>query len=158
MFYTNSRYAKVGGLPPHELNQLELQFLLLNDFRLVIPYDEMQRYANRLLAYWENKETEENNSSLSHSGVALPTGDQVRQAQALAATTPVKPAMAPKSEEEDKSTAKSDETTPSIPQSQPQQEPESTDREEKPFNPTSSRTVSFDPAAPTNAQAPMTTA
>ncbi|KAF9268333.1 cyclin-domain-containing protein, partial [Marasmius fiardii PR-910] len=44
VFYTNSRYAKVGGLPLAELNQLELQFLLLNDFRLVIPKDEMQRY------------------------------------------------------------------------------------------------------------------
>ncbi|KAK1770192.1 cyclin-domain-containing protein [Phialemonium atrogriseum] len=31
VFYTNSRYAKVGGLPLGELNHLELQFLLLND-------------------------------------------------------------------------------------------------------------------------------
>ncbi|KAN0061691.1 cyclin-like protein interacting with PHO85 [Thecaphora frezii] len=51
VFYTNSRYAKVGGLPVHELNQLELQFLLLNDFRLTIPLDEMQRYADQLLMY-----------------------------------------------------------------------------------------------------------
>jgi hypothetical protein len=35
----------------HELNQLELQFLLLNDFKLVIPLDEMQRYADQLLVY-----------------------------------------------------------------------------------------------------------
>lgn len=42
---------QVGGLPVHELNQLELQFLLLNDFRLVIPLDEMQRYADQLLVY-----------------------------------------------------------------------------------------------------------
>lgn len=46
----------MGGLPPHELNQLELQFLLLNDFRLVIPPDEMQRYGDRLLGYWEGKD------------------------------------------------------------------------------------------------------
>ncbi|KAH8922474.1 cyclin-domain-containing protein [Atractiella rhizophila] len=52
VFYTNSRYAKVGGLPLHELNQLELQFLLLNDFNLMIPLDEMQRYADQLLVYW----------------------------------------------------------------------------------------------------------
>ncbi|KAF8609761.1 cyclin-domain-containing protein [Ceratobasidium sp. AG-I] len=51
VFYTNSRYAKVGGLPQSELNQLELQFLLLNDFRLSIPIDEMQRYAEQLLQY-----------------------------------------------------------------------------------------------------------
>lgn len=58
MFYTNSRYAKVGGLPPSELNQLELQFLLLNDFRLAIPIEEMQRYGDRLVAYSESRQVE----------------------------------------------------------------------------------------------------
>ena len=43
---------QVGGLPLHELNQLELQFLLLNDFRLKIPTDELQRYADQLILYW----------------------------------------------------------------------------------------------------------
>lgn len=51
VFYTNSRYAKVGGLPLPELNQLELQFLLLNDFRLVISSAEMQRYAEQLMVF-----------------------------------------------------------------------------------------------------------
>ncbi|KIL67350.1 hypothetical protein M378DRAFT_185731 [Amanita muscaria Koide BX008] len=51
VFYTNSRYAKVGGLPLTELNQLELQFLLLNDFRLVISSSEMQRYAEQLILF-----------------------------------------------------------------------------------------------------------
>ncbi|ORX36329.1 cyclin-domain-containing protein [Kockovaella imperatae] len=67
VFYTNSRYAKVGGLPPHELNQLELQFLLLNDFRLVIPIEEMQRYGDRLLGYWEGREAEIGVDSVDHS-------------------------------------------------------------------------------------------
>ncbi|KZT51371.1 cyclin-related 2, partial [Calocera cornea HHB12733] len=44
VFYTNSRYAKVGGLPQTELNSLELQFLLLNDFHLHITIEEMQSY------------------------------------------------------------------------------------------------------------------
>ena len=35
----------------HELNQLELQFLLLNDFKLMISLEEMQRYADQLLLY-----------------------------------------------------------------------------------------------------------
>ncbi|KAF8897161.1 cyclin-domain-containing protein [Infundibulicybe gibba] len=51
VFYTNSRYAKVGGLPLTELNQLELQFLLLNDFRLVISSAETQRYAEQLIVF-----------------------------------------------------------------------------------------------------------
>jgi hypothetical protein len=42
---------QVGGLPQLELNQLELQFLLLNDFQLAIPSDEMQHYATQLIAY-----------------------------------------------------------------------------------------------------------
>ncbi|KAH9843749.1 cyclin-domain-containing protein [Rhodofomes roseus] len=45
VFYTNSRYAKVGGLPLAELNQLELQFLLLNDFSLPISCEEMEYYT-----------------------------------------------------------------------------------------------------------------
>jgi len=55
VFYTNSRYAKVGGLPQSELNQLELQFLLLNDFRLSIATEEMQRYAEQLQIYSRNE-------------------------------------------------------------------------------------------------------
>ncbi|KAI8322987.1 cyclin-related 2, partial [Martensiomyces pterosporus] len=34
VFFTNSRYAKVGGLPVMELNTLELQFLSIIDFDL----------------------------------------------------------------------------------------------------------------------------
>ncbi|KAG6853279.1 hypothetical protein H0H87_008697 [Tephrocybe sp. NHM501043] len=51
VFYTNSRYAKVGGLPLAEFNQLKLQFLLLNDFRLVLSSAEMQRYAEQLVLF-----------------------------------------------------------------------------------------------------------
>jgi len=43
-------------LPQAELNQLELQFLLLNDFRLVIPKTEMQSYADQLVAFAESGE------------------------------------------------------------------------------------------------------
>lgn len=73
VFYTNSRYAKVrffclslvehpltqmhqvGGLPLAELNQLELEFLLLIDFRLVISSDEMEHYARQLAQYSQRK-------------------------------------------------------------------------------------------------------
>ncbi|KIM26324.1 hypothetical protein M408DRAFT_53734, partial [Serendipita vermifera MAFF 305830] len=54
VFYTNSRYAKVGGLPQGELNALELQFLLLNDFALVIPPEELARYAAQLISYGQS--------------------------------------------------------------------------------------------------------
>lgn len=41
----------MGGLPQTELNQLELQFLLLNDFRLMVSPQEMQRYAEQLVLF-----------------------------------------------------------------------------------------------------------
>ncbi|KAL3478189.1 cyclin-domain-containing protein [Aspergillus californicus] len=52
VFYTNSRYAKVGGLPLVELNHLELQFLLLNDFRLSIPVEELEAYGTMLVEFY----------------------------------------------------------------------------------------------------------
>lgn len=55
VFYKNSRYAKVGGLPVEELNHLELQFLLLTDFHLMIPLEVLQRYGNLLLRFWKRE-------------------------------------------------------------------------------------------------------
>lgn len=52
VFYTNSRYAKVGGLPLVELNHLELQFLLLNDFRLAVSFEEIQAYGTMLVEFY----------------------------------------------------------------------------------------------------------
>ncbi|KAK2848508.1 hypothetical protein FQN49_005652 [Arthroderma sp. PD_2] len=52
VFYTNSRYAKVGGLPLIELNHLELQFLLLNDFRLAVPVEELDAYGTMLVQFY----------------------------------------------------------------------------------------------------------
>ncbi|PFH50343.1 hypothetical protein AMATHDRAFT_4079 [Amanita thiersii Skay4041] len=74
VFYTNSRYAKVGGLPLTELNQLELQFLLLNDFRLVISSAEMQRYAEQLILFSQSHS--EYVSPMSISIPSSPSPDQ----------------------------------------------------------------------------------
>ncbi|KAI2613489.1 cyclin-domain-containing protein [Hypoxylon fragiforme] len=52
VFYTNSRYGKVGGLPLAELNHLELQFLLLNDFRLAVPVEDLEAYATMLVEFY----------------------------------------------------------------------------------------------------------
>ncbi|KAG6179116.1 hypothetical protein E4U35_005927 [Claviceps purpurea] len=52
VFYTNSRYAKVGGLPLAELNHLEIQFLVLNDFRLAIPVEDLEAYATMLVEFY----------------------------------------------------------------------------------------------------------
>ncbi|KAK5050868.1 hypothetical protein LTR84_003427 [Exophiala bonariae] len=52
VFYTNSRYAKVGGLPLVELNNLELQFLILNDFRLSVPVEELEAYGTMLVEFY----------------------------------------------------------------------------------------------------------
>ncbi|CAK7269042.1 cyclin-like protein interacting with PHO85 [Sporothrix epigloea] len=52
VFYTNARYAKVGGLPLAELNHLELQFLILNDFRLAISIEDLEAYATMLVEFY----------------------------------------------------------------------------------------------------------
>ncbi|EME80107.1 uncharacterized protein MYCFIDRAFT_208476 [Pseudocercospora fijiensis CIRAD86] len=46
------RHKPVGGLPLPELNHLELQFLLLNDFRLSIPVEEIEAYGTMLVEFY----------------------------------------------------------------------------------------------------------
>ena len=41
-FYTNSHFAKVGGIHVQELNRLELELLLLLDFNLIISPLDME--------------------------------------------------------------------------------------------------------------------
>jgi hypothetical protein len=45
-------YHQVGGLPLPELNHLELQFLLLNDFRLSVPVEEIEAYGTMLVEFY----------------------------------------------------------------------------------------------------------
>ncbi|KAG0024758.1 hypothetical protein BGZ81_007604 [Podila clonocystis] len=56
LFYSNARYAKVGGLSLPELNQLELEFLFTTRFELNVKVDELQRVGNSLLRH-KNQET-----------------------------------------------------------------------------------------------------
>jgi prophage maintenance system killer protein len=39
-------------LPLLELNHLELQFLLLNDFRLAVPVEELEAYGTMLVEFY----------------------------------------------------------------------------------------------------------
>ncbi|GMM33018.1 Pcl6 protein [Saccharomycopsis crataegensis] len=63
VFYKNARYARVGGLPLDELNHIELQFILLTDFKLLIQPDELQRYADLLLKFWKREKAKTNNNN-----------------------------------------------------------------------------------------------
>ncbi|KAI0880345.1 cyclin-domain-containing protein [Annulohypoxylon maeteangense] len=65
VFYTNSRYAKVGGLPLAELNYLELQFLLLNDFRLAVPVEDLEAYATMLVEFYAREVVAQRSRPLS---------------------------------------------------------------------------------------------
>ena len=49
---TDRAREQVGGLPIHELNHLELQFLLLNDFRLSVPVEELEAYGSMLVEFY----------------------------------------------------------------------------------------------------------
>ncbi|OAD79219.1 cyclin [Phycomyces blakesleeanus NRRL 1555(-)] len=56
IFFTNSRYAKVGGLPVAELNALEVEFLQLNDYNLSVSIEELQQYGDQLLQHCMREE------------------------------------------------------------------------------------------------------
>jgi hypothetical protein len=65
--YARARYhglnianiCQVGGLPLVELNHLELQFLLLNDFRLAVPLEEMEAYGTMLVEFYAREVVEQ---------------------------------------------------------------------------------------------------
>lgn len=48
LYYNNSYYAKVGGVPCAEMNSLELQFLFRLNFHLHVRQEEYERYYNEL--------------------------------------------------------------------------------------------------------------
>ena len=48
VFFTNTRYAKVGGLPVSELNTLEIQFLTLIDFNATISINKLQEVGSSI--------------------------------------------------------------------------------------------------------------
>ncbi|KAI8639983.1 cyclin-domain-containing protein [Parasitella parasitica] len=56
VFFTNTRYAKVGGLPVAELNSLELEFLRLNNYNLFVDIDVLQSYGDDLLDLWNQSQ------------------------------------------------------------------------------------------------------
>ncbi|KAI7893411.1 cyclin-domain-containing protein [Mucor mucedo] len=56
VFFTNTRYAKVGGLPVTELNTLELEFLKLNSYSLFVTIDELQKYGDSILHHWNHSQ------------------------------------------------------------------------------------------------------
>lgn len=51
----------MGGLPVSELNNLELQFLKLNNFKLNVQVEELQQYGNQLLWHWIREHRHSNN-------------------------------------------------------------------------------------------------
>ena len=55
-FYSNSRYSKVGGISLKEMNYLEIQFLILCDFNLLISIEEFEKYATLLYRFWDSLE------------------------------------------------------------------------------------------------------
>ncbi|KAI9289418.1 cyclin-domain-containing protein [Umbelopsis sp. AD052] len=78
-FFTNTRYAKVGGLPVAELNSLELEFLHLNNFDLYISVEELQEYGDQLLKHWYNHEAETSQKAASKRKMSHPQSEEYEQ-------------------------------------------------------------------------------
>ena len=47
-FYTNTHYAKVGGIPVEELNCLELDFLFNINFSLYVSFEDYKSYHEEI--------------------------------------------------------------------------------------------------------------
>lgn len=60
---------KVGGLPLAELNHLELQFLILNDFRLAVPVEELEAYGTMLVQFYAREAV----ANADLRGIGLPS-------------------------------------------------------------------------------------
>lgn len=60
-------FTQVGGLPLVELNHLELQFLLLNDFRLSIPVEELEAYGTMLVEFYAREIVAQQQQQLSQA-------------------------------------------------------------------------------------------
>ncbi|KAG0276336.1 hypothetical protein BGZ95_007683 [Linnemannia exigua] len=72
LFYSNARYAKVGGLSLPELNQLELVFLFTTQFDLNVKEEELQRVGNALLRFKLHRETTTNTTMNTTTTAPVP--------------------------------------------------------------------------------------
>ncbi|PWY77247.1 cyclin-domain-containing protein [Aspergillus sclerotioniger CBS 115572] len=91
VFYTNSRYAKVGGLPLVELNHLELQFLLLNDFRLSIAVEELEAYGTMLVEFYAREVVAQQQQQLSQPAIPRSIDPTDNQSEGMYMRTRDKP-------------------------------------------------------------------
>ncbi|KAF9964969.1 hypothetical protein BGZ70_005653 [Mortierella alpina] len=93
VFFTNSRYAKVGGLPVSELNQLEVEFLTLNNFALAISIEELQTYGDQLMKHWmceevANRDPEDDTSAPGVPPTLAPASESFDQHDGEASKEP----------------------------------------------------------------------
>jgi len=51
IYFDNAYYAKVGGIPTAEINNLELEFLFMINFTLNVTGDVYRQYEQELLAH-----------------------------------------------------------------------------------------------------------
>jgi PHO85 cyclin-6/7 len=54
-----------------ELNHLELQFLLLNDFRLSVPVEELEAYGTMLVEFYAREIVAQQQMAQQHSRTAI---------------------------------------------------------------------------------------
>jgi len=77
-------------LPLAELNNLELQFLLLNDFRLSVPVEELDAYGTMLVEFYAREViTQQQTAEAQHQQMqqASPGGDEMYMQGARRAPT-----------------------------------------------------------------------
>lgn len=69
----------MGGLPIAELNNLELEFLHLNNFDLYISIEELQEYGDQLMKHWYQHESGLNNTDPQTAAIPNPIKRKLSQ-------------------------------------------------------------------------------
>jgi hypothetical protein len=76
-YCTNTHYARVGGIGTTELNQLELGFISLIEWELVVTHDTLQKYYEHLVLSSGDYQIAPADSDVPES--SLPTYDKNTQ-------------------------------------------------------------------------------
>jgi len=87
LYYTNSYYAKISGIPCAEMNALELEFLFRIHFDLHAPVEEYERYHRELLVH-------------AQSAAGCSCAQSLHSLRPLFKSAALVPALAPKMEVE----------------------------------------------------------
>ncbi|CEO99991.1 Cyclin [Plasmodiophora brassicae] len=86
-YFNNAYYAKVGGVPCHEINSLEVEFLFMINFSLFVTTGEYEQYYTELCNHTVNS------GCTCQTDAGVPPLEPIPRAISAPIPTPVAPAV-----------------------------------------------------------------